>query len=372
MRHTWRVDAPLHAVAHPFFMHEMLAFSAFHKAHKLPEKRVQYYAFGVHHQDMTIRGVRQKLLNVTPHEAPAIFATSTLLTLSVFASTGFELGHPELASTLSAIDGILNIFHLMLGMGNVLALAQTYLVDSFIAPMFRDSPEAIPSQPMLHELSQQIAKFLPYMESRHDIPEPERQTYLNVLESIKLVLQSAVAPCIDNRELHFLFLWPMHLPQEFLGFLQQRQPGALAIVMYYSTMLFASQTRYWFMQGWGEHLMRACLEGLNEDWRQGVQWPSSFINSRPSWNLFTNLAQSRHGLNIPIHTPNVTAFTYGNRNPAEAATHRQQTKAPPDLPEAKDPGTGAYAQHATTSRSAQNQESNPAMHAERFGPADHA
>jgi hypothetical protein len=142
--------------------------------------------------------------------------------------------------------------------------------------------------------------------------------------------------------------------------------------MYYSTMLFASQTRYWFMQGWGEHLMHACLEELDEDWRQGVQWPSSFINNRPSWNLFTNLAQSRHGLNIPLHAPNVTAFTYGNRKPAEAATHPHPTTAPPDLREAKASSTGTYSQHATTSRSSQNRESSSTMHRERFGPADHA
>jgi hypothetical protein len=369
MRHTWRVEAPQHAIDHAFLMHEILAFSAFHKAHKVPEKRAQYYAFGVHHQDLTIRGVRQKLLNVTPHEAPAIFATSTLLTLSVFASTGFELGHPEINSTLSAIDGILNIFHLMLGMGNVLALAQMYLVESFIAPMFRDSPDAIPSQPMLQELNQQLTTFLPYMESRTDLPESERQTYLNVIGSFNLVLQSAVAPCIDNRELHFLFLWPMHLPQEYLGFLQQRRSGAIAVVMYYSTMLFASQTRYWFMQGWGEQLMRACLEELDESWRPGVQWPSSFTNTRPSWNLFRDLAQNRYGFTIPLHTPNATAFSYSNRTPSETA-HRQQTTAPSNVHKTRDPETGAYPQHTTTTRSARNQEPSASMHAKHFGSAE--
>jgi hypothetical protein len=115
MRHTWRVDAPQHAVAHTFFMHEILAFAALHKAHKLPEQRAQYYSFGIHHQDLSIRGVREKLLNVTAHEAAAIVATSTLLTLSVFASTGFELNYPEIPSSQGAIEGILNIFNLMQG-----------------------------------------------------------------------------------------------------------------------------------------------------------------------------------------------------------------------------------------------------------------
>jgi len=135
MRHTWRVEAPQHAVNHTFFMHEILAFSALHKAHKLPDQRAQYYAFGIHHQDLAIRGVREELQEVTAEEAPAIVATSTLLTLSVFASTGFELNYPEIMSSQGAIEGILNIFNLMQGMGNVLQLAQVHVLDSFLSPM---------------------------------------------------------------------------------------------------------------------------------------------------------------------------------------------------------------------------------------------
>lgn len=135
MRHVWRVDVPKHAVTHTFFMHEILAFSALHKAHLLPDQRAQYYAFGIHHQDLAIRGVRGKLHNVTAHEAAAIVATSTLLTLSVFASTGFELNYSEVPNSQGAVDGILNIFSLMQGMGHVLQLAQVHVLNSFLAPM---------------------------------------------------------------------------------------------------------------------------------------------------------------------------------------------------------------------------------------------
>lgn len=135
MRHTWRVETPKHAVTHTFLMHEILAFSALHKAHTFSEQRAQYYAFGIHHQDLAIRGIRGKLHNVTAHEAAAIVATSTLLTLSVFASTGFELNYPEIPNSQGAIDGILNIFSLMQGMGNVLQLAQAHVLNSFLAPM---------------------------------------------------------------------------------------------------------------------------------------------------------------------------------------------------------------------------------------------
>lgn len=293
MRHTWRVEAPKHAVTHTFLMHEILGFSAFHKAHKEPTQRAEYYSFGIHHQDQAIRGIREKLHSVTTHEAAAIVATSTLLTLSVFASTGFEAETANTATTQSAIDGILNIFNLMQGMGNVLALAQKTIMDSFLAPMFRDPVEATPSQPMLTELIQHIPTLVKFIEGKHDLPEQERQSYLEAIAQFKPVLQLAMPPRIDNRELRFLFFWPLHLQPTFLTYTRQRQPGALVVLMYYATLLFASEPRYWFLKGWGDRLMRACYEQVDQEWLSAIEWPASFLNQEASYDLFATLVQQR-------------------------------------------------------------------------------
>jgi hypothetical protein len=331
MRHTWRVDAPQHAINHLFLMHEILAFSALHKAHKLPEQRAQYYAFGIHHQDLAIRGVREKLQNVTAHEAAAIVATSTLLTLSVFASTGFEMNCPDIASSQGAIDGVLNIFNLMQGMGNVLQLAQVHVLNSFLSPMqvlhsnlacmythcdprFRDPEEAIPSQPMLQELINQLPTLIAFVNASSDLSEPERACYFDVIGHFEPCLHVAMPPKVDNRELRFLFFWPLHLQPNFLTYMRQRHSGALAITMYYATMLFAAQSRYWFMDSWGENLMRACFEDLEEGWLPAVQWPASFINHQPTYSLFANLAKLRQSSGTASQPPKTG---YPQRRPVE-------------------------------------------------------
>ena len=326
----WRIEAPKHAIDHAFFMHEILAFSALHKAHKHPDQRARYYAYGVHHQDMTIRGIREKLLNVTPHEAPAIVATSTLLTLSVFASTGFELNYPEIPSSQGAIEGILNIFNLMQGMGNVLALAQVHVVNSFIGPIYRDSTEAIPSQPMLEEFCQRIPAFTAFLQSKPDLNEAERRLYIGLMSSFDPVLTMSMAPCVDNRELHFLFLWPMQLQADFFHLLRQRQPGALAIAMFYSTILYASQSRYCFMEGWGNLLMQACYEELDQSWHAAVQWPASFLHRNPTWNLFSSWVQQRHGSAIPLVVPDAKNFTYTPRQQPTTSPESRSTPSDPD------------------------------------------
>ncbi|KAL5119998.1 hypothetical protein ACEQ8H_002096 [Pleosporales sp. CAS-2024a] len=319
----WKLEAPQRAVHHRFLMHEILALAALHKAHKLPEQRSQYYAFGIHHQDLSIRGVREKILHVTPHEAAAVAATSTLLTLSVFASTGFELVHDDIQTSQGgAIDGILNIFSLMQGMGKVLAIAQMHILDSWIAPSFREPTEAIPSQPMLQELINQIPPLIHLIENKSDLPEAERKVCLGAIAGLEPVLQMCTSPCMDNRELRFLFIWPMRLQADFMGFLRNRHPGALAIVMYYTTMLFVSQSRYWFLEAWGEQLMRACYEELDVEWRNGVQWPASFINHKLTWDVFHHLVKDRPGSSIPFHT----LSHQPGRESASAQTRRKPEK----------------------------------------------
>lgn len=187
----------------------------------------------------------------------------------------------------------MNIFSLMQGMGNVIALGQNTVTDSFIAPMFRDSLDVIPSQPMLQELAQHIPTLTTFVEGKPDLPEPERKIYLEAIASFLPVLQSAMPARVDNRELRFLFFWPLYLEANFLTYLRQRQPGALVILMYYTSLLFASESRYWFMNGWGDRLMKECYEIVDQSWMPAIQWPLSFLHQSVSYDLFADLMRHR-------------------------------------------------------------------------------
>jgi hypothetical protein len=103
--------------------------------------------------------------------------------------------------------------------------------------------------------------------------------FRGVVLQFEPVLLTAIPPRIDNRELRFLFFWPLHLGSAFINALRQRHSGALAILMYYATILVVAEARYWFLQtGWGERLIRECLDELDEDWIPAVPWPGKLIS----------------------------------------------------------------------------------------------
>jgi hypothetical protein len=72
--------------------------------------------------------------------------------------------------------------------------------------------------------------------------------FRGVVLQFEPVLLTAIPPRIDNRELRFLFFWPLHLGSAFINALRQRHSGALAILMYYATILVVAEARYWFLQ----------------------------------------------------------------------------------------------------------------------------
>lgn len=336
MRHMWRVEAPKVATTHIFMMHEILAFAAFHKVSQLPDRCLEYYTLGIHHQDLAIKRMRPKLQSITPEEAPAIVATSTLLTLGVFASTGFEAAHAEETTQTSAIDGILNIFTLMQGMGNILALAHAHVFESFLGPMFRDPLESTPSQPLLQELLHHLPNLISFVERKLDLSEQERALFVGVIAHFEPVLKLASPPRVDNRELRFLFFWPLHLDGNFLASVRQRQSAALVILMYYATMLFAAEPRYWFMTGWGHRLMKACYDEVDKSWVPVLQWPVSFLETDPTWNLFRNMSQyPSEGLDISQgQSRGQPSLPYAQQLP-QTVPFRENPKPPSKMTEQK-------------------------------------
>ncbi|CAE7021517.1 hypothetical protein PTTW11_03276 [Pyrenophora teres f. teres] len=323
IHHMWKVEAPRHAIKHSYLMHEMLAFAAFHKAHQHPPgERQEYFVFGIHHQDNAIRGIREELQNITPDEAPAIVAASTLLTLSVFASTGLEAEINPGHNPQTAIDGILNCFNLMQGMGNVLTLTYATVMDSFVAPIVTRASQPIPSQPMLQELVNQVPTLVAFIHEKSDLPEDERRILLETIGHFEPVLQMAMQALVDNRELRFLFLWPLHLTPVYTNMVRQSHPGALSVLMYYTTIIYAAEPRYWFLDGWGERLMKSCHEVVDRSWIPCLHWPISFLPQGMASDLNWDVPR-QSSLRVPWVRGPTVSIAHRQSQPPTSSTSRE-------------------------------------------------
>ena len=261
-------------------MHELLAFSAFHMAYFDAEQRKGLYALGIYHQDLTIRSLRKVLPTLCFDNASPLFATSTLMTLSVFGSTGLDAKY-ILTRPRSAIVDLLDIFALHQGVAGILSNYYAHCGKGPFGPLLRQIEQQVAPQPLHDQLLQQISTLVSYFEVKFLAPEI-RSEILSALESLKNVLSWAAQPFMDNKELRVLFFWPVRFSANFLAMLRQQDPGALVTIAYYTVALRAAEPIYWFIEGWAERVIRDVAQTLDESWHDVLQWPWNIvIGSQP-------------------------------------------------------------------------------------------
>lgn len=274
----WLHVGPKQAIIHTFLMHEILAFSALHMAYVQPDQRKAYYALGIHHQDLSIRGTRRVLHNIAEDNAPAVFATSMLVTLTVFAARGLDAMDPG-PNTQSAIDDLIDIFALIQGIGGVIASSQMLVINGPFGPLFRDPVYEIPPQPLFAELLEHIPPLVHFIEHQPDIEDDMRRELLEMITFLRNTTVRSMRPCMDNREVRFLFWWPLHLSPNYFTWLRQRHSAALIILVHYATVFYVAEPLYWFMTGWAERVSRSIVEAIDPSWQVAIQWPLQYMEA---------------------------------------------------------------------------------------------
>ncbi|PVH95735.1 hypothetical protein DM02DRAFT_139248 [Periconia macrospinosa] len=286
----WRTQWTKAGIEHTFLMHEILAISALHLAATNPSQQSMYHALGIHHQDHALRGMRKVLGTITEANASALFATSVLITITVYASRGQDAMYPHtdnegmpLASINSVIDDLVDIFQLIQGMGFVISTAQIHVIKGPFAPMLSENTRETPSQPMFPQLLERIPSLLYFLENECDLTEEYRRELVAFVALMRETLLHAMRPCQDNREAHFLFYWPLHLSPNYLSRLRAGDEAALAILMHWAVVLFAAEPRMWCLIGWGDRVVKAISDAVTSPmWRSAIEWPLRLVERHKS------------------------------------------------------------------------------------------
>lgn len=267
----WRVIAPKQAVKHHYLMHEILAHSALNMAYLYPSDRKAFYAIGIHHQDIAIREMRNMLASLSSDNAGPVFATSALITLSVFGSTGMD-ANDSATDSRPLLDDLLDIFALQQGIWSILSSGARYVLEGPFASLLTSNNDNEPPLLILQELSTQLPKLTSSIDSQ-SLPLEIRHEILESLVSLQGCIDYAMAPVSTSRALRFLFFWPIRINHNFLLLLRSKDSAALAVLAHYAVAFRAAESIYWFMDGWAERVVRAIAEAVGPSWRHFIQWP---------------------------------------------------------------------------------------------------
>ncbi|KAK0724050.1 hypothetical protein B0H67DRAFT_481487 [Lasiosphaeris hirsuta] len=240
--HIWQIEVPRLAFAHVFLLHQILATSAFHLAHLCPQQRQKYAVQASQHQSLAIQGVRAALANITPENCHALLAVSSLFFVGALAASRPD-GHNN-----PTIDDLIDIFHLVKGIGGVLDTSEAVLRAGPLRHLFYTSGGS-----NLHRAVSLVTAELNALQPRIHAAladDPARP----VIEAEALSFLACIGRSVMNSgspEYRIIAAWPISMADEFIPLLRRRHQVALVLLAYYCAVMQATEVGYWFTQGWG-------------------------------------------------------------------------------------------------------------------------
>ncbi|KAJ9646584.1 hypothetical protein H2201_000672 [Coniosporium apollinis] len=269
LQHILQVDIPREAFAQKFLMHGILALSALHLAHKQPD-RPALTTISTHHQNLAISGFRTALAHIAGHNANAVFALSSFITLLAFANLAkFSTTHKT-----DCIDSFAEIFMLLRGVREIVISARDWVIRGPLVPLLMAGRLDESQSPMHPNLQDRLDKLTALVAD--DRFDAETKTLCaDAMAHLKPLFARVLAQT-GRTETSVLMTWPVIVPLGFITLIRQRHPAALIILGHYC-VLFHLYKENWFVDRCGARIVGAIIDALDEEWQQWMSWPAECV-----------------------------------------------------------------------------------------------
>lgn len=256
-----------HAVEFPYLIDQLLAFSAMHLAHKVPERAASY-----RHQatELQTRGLAY-FTKETEHvgagdvnSAGPRFLFATLLSLHTLAETmtyhraEFDFFLDRFIECMKLHRGILYIVRPQLQL----------LMQTELEPIIALSQIQLPRDP---HRGTECEPLIALVESARDLPPATSHACHEAARLLQWAFD--LSGRLPNPDIpHAVSGFSVVVPPEYLDVLGERCPEALVILAYYAVLLHRTR-RYWICGGNGAFMIRAIAHHLGPRWHEPMRWP---------------------------------------------------------------------------------------------------
>lgn len=279
LKTLWKVNVPKVGFSHDFVMRGILAVSALHIAHFLPEKRDFYVSQALIQHQSGLRVATSMLSNITDENCHALYIFSAL-TMFVAIATPRKQGDFMIVGDTAVVD-----WHVLLkGTISIIATAQNALSSGIFGAMFREGKR----REALREI--RAAEFHgeedPLGELRNHIdnsqlPEPDFHAYHAAIEELRKTYAAVYKPKVLDYESVDVFIWLFKLSPEFFRLFRSRTQESLAIFAYFCVLLKRINDSWW-LEGSGIHFLSQTWDLLDEEHRLWIRWPIEEVGWIPS------------------------------------------------------------------------------------------
>ncbi|KAH8911195.1 hypothetical protein BR93DRAFT_324362 [Coniochaeta sp. PMI_546] len=285
--HYWQRIFPQIAFQHPFLMHGIISLAALHLAFVHPENRKQLILDATSHHNRALEGFRAGLAGISDENSDALFACASVNIIYVFSMYRY-LYHSDSSDVTptarrSQILGA-EWIPMIRGVGAVLHPVYDRVRLGPLRPLLslgnwdELDPDRNPSAEDEH-----FRNIRAVWDQSGDAEVYDKTLYILrrchvFIAQFRTMDAASLSQWGYNRDWSGPWIWLHLTPDEYFLKLNQRQPPALVIFVYFGALLHMLD-EHWFLEGWGRNIVNVVDELLGEYWMPWTQWPRMVVGS---------------------------------------------------------------------------------------------
>ncbi|PVH84547.1 hypothetical protein DL98DRAFT_569059 [Cadophora sp. DSE1049] len=277
-REMWAVEVPNVAFDHPYVYSAVLAVAALHLLTDNPND-VSLQTATYQYIDESLSGYRNELANINSDNALAVFTASILLGLNA------RLRYRCLGNNPPPYTLPLEFLHLQRGTKEIFYHTNLIIAGSStkkwvdIRSDLRGEPIPRPvetSAPYLNPKGLEFPsdKLLLWWDSSNSLSIPaERKAVYDATLAYLAGLKDGIGFHEEMRWIQRRLTWLIHgIPREFVGYLEEGDPLAIAILSrFYALLKYVDES--WWIVGSAEFEVLGMASLVGEEWKWAMEWP---------------------------------------------------------------------------------------------------
>ncbi|KAM3440725.1 hypothetical protein NHJ13734_003115 [Beauveria thailandica] len=258
----WRDAAPRLGREHPCIFHIMLSISAYHVVRlrgpattttttSAADCRLR---LAEHHYEAAVRLAVPMLPRLDVGNCQALYIVTVLICFTAFARGPSSEGDLLLVAQQ---QGLVPWMSLLRGVRFVIeTVGSSTVFSGFLTPV----PETTPDEASCRGGGAKI-----YERAIESLTRCFETTFGEEKEEEEEKEDAAVPKKCTHGQVHVVMAWAYTLDPDFVAKLAERDHVSLVLLGHFA-ILVQTLGRYWFIEGWGEHILRQVRQILGEDW----------------------------------------------------------------------------------------------------------
>ncbi|KAK2743691.1 C6 zinc finger domain-containing protein [Colletotrichum kahawae] len=261
--HIWRTVIPQSCYENDFVLHGILALSAAHKAYLLSGNRQLYLNLSDYHFNIGSETFRSQLSDEDERKRnqKPLFLFGGVVIIHILTST-LRTHNSE----TDAIENLVRLARAIKGFRVIIFSCLSWRAMTDLAAL--DSG----SRPF-------TSKELAFQTK--DVPPGPENFYEKATLGLKDIVNT-LAACGVFSEVGMVLRWLYFLDADILSDIETLQPPALLLVAYFAVILASMEKTVWYLNGWGDAIIRQVDQLLEEDSKERSMfaWAKQQISRR--------------------------------------------------------------------------------------------